>query len=103
MSNHILFILVIIINIMSLYSSKTWYNKIMADRVALDRVSLERIPIKYIIFKEKTLKKFLKSMKNKYDIYHNKSIASIAEGIISYNELSEDQKTLIEVVISLCY
>ena len=75
----------------------------MLERVALDKVALERIPIKYVIFKEKTLKKFLKTIKNTYDIYHNKSIATIAEGVMSYNELSEDKKTLIEVVISLCY
>ena len=45
----------------------------------------------------------MKQVKHNLDIYHNKSIVSLAEGIISYQELSEDEKTLIEAVISLCY
>ena len=72
-------------------------------RIYFDRISLERASLKYVIFKEKTLKKMIKNIKQTLVIYQNKSIASIAEGVACYNELSEDEKTLIEVVISLCY
>jgi predicted nucleotide-binding protein (sugar kinase/HSP70/actin superfamily) len=64
---------------------------------------LNRFALKYIVFKEKKLVKILKNIKNKLEMYHNKSIVSVAKGVITYNELSEDEKTLIEAVISLCY
>lgn len=88
---------------MNTSSTKNWHNRLNMDRINFDRTTLERASFRYVIFKEKTLKKFIKNMKNTIDIYHNKSIVSIAEGVISYNELSEDEKTLVEVVISLCY
>jgi hypothetical protein len=47
--------------------------------------------------------KIMKTIKNKLEIYYNKSIVSIAEGITTYNELSEDDKTIIETIISSCY
>lgn len=62
-----------------------------------------RFALRYVIFKEKKLAKLLKSIINKVEIYHNKSIISVSQGIITYNELSEDNKTIIETVISLCY
>ena len=98
MNYYIVFILVNIINIMRIYAVNPFHNRFMVDRINLERVSF-----KYIIFKEKTLKKMLKTIKNTYEIYHNKSLISIAEGIMYYNELSEDEKTLIEAIISLGY
>jgi hypothetical protein len=65
--------------------------------------NFNRFALRYVIFKEKSLAKLLKSIINKFEIYHNKSIVSVAQGIITYNELSDDEKTLIETVISLCY
>jgi len=65
--------------------------------------NLNRLALRYVIFKEKKVAKILRLLKHKFDIYHNKSIVSVAEGIIAFQELSEDEKTLIEVVISLCY
>jgi hypothetical protein len=97
MNRYILFIIFNIINITRLYASNI-FKRIYFDAITLDRASL-----RYVIFKEKTLQKMIKNIKQTLVIYQNKSIASIAEGITSYNELSEDEKTLIEVVISLCY
>ena len=45
----------------------------------------------------------MKKIKNYIEIYHNKSIVTLAEGITTYNDLSEDEKTLIESIISFCY
>ena len=59
--------------------------------------------LKFILFKDKNNIKLLKKLKNYYELYYNKSIAKISEGIYEYNALSEDQKTIIETVISLCY
>jgi len=65
--------------------------------------NLNRLSLRYIVFREKKIGKIIKTIRNNLNIYHNKSIACVAEGIISYNDLSEDEKTLIETVISLCY
>lgn len=65
--------------------------------------SLNRFSLRCIVFREKKLVKIMKKIKNNLDIYHNKSIACVAEGVIGFNDLSEDEKTLIEAVISLCY
>jgi hypothetical protein len=64
---------------------------------------MNRFALRYIIFKEKKLAKILKSIANKLIIYHNKSIASVGEGVSRFNELSEEDKILIETIISLCY
>jgi hypothetical protein len=65
--------------------------------------NLNRLALRYVIFKEKKFAKIIKTVCKNLDIYHNKSIVCVAQGIISYNDLSEDEKTLIETVISLCY
>jgi uncharacterized protein (UPF0128 family) len=67
------------------------------------KYNLNRLALRYVIFKKKKLAKLLKNIINKFEIYHNKSIISVAQGIITYNELPEDKKTIIETVISLCY
>jgi hypothetical protein len=64
---------------------------------------LNRFGLRYVIFKEKKLAKILKTIVNKLEICHNKSIVSVAEGVISFNDLSDDEKFLIEAVISFCY
>ena len=65
--------------------------------------NLNRLALRYVIFKEKKVAKILKNILHTIEIYHNKSIVSVAEGVTSFNELSEDKKTLIETIISLCY
>ena len=64
---------------------------------------MNKLALRYIVFKEKRMGKLIKNIVNKLEIYHNKSIVSVADGIMSYNELSENEKTLIETVISLSY
>ena len=88
-------ILLIIFNAISVSLTKNMFHNL--------NFNLNRLTLKYIIFKEKKLAKIIKNVANNFDIYHNKSIVCLAEGINSYNELSEDEKTLIEVIISLCY
>ena len=65
--------------------------------------NINRLALRCVIFKEKKITKALKNFANLLKIYHNKSIVSVAEGIVTYNELSEDDKTIIETIISLCY
>ena len=65
--------------------------------------NLNRLGLRYVIFKKKTLLKIVKRVVNNFDIYYNKSIVSVSEGINNYNDLSESERTLIETIISLCY
>lgn len=67
------------------------------------KLNYNRFTLRCIIFKEKKLTKIIKKIKHYVEIYHNKSIVSIAEGVTTYSDLSEDEKTLIETIISLCY
>jgi hypothetical protein len=44
------------------------------------------------------------SLKNFYDKCYNKSIVSLAEGMNDYNSnFTEEEKFIIETIISLCY
>ena len=56
-----------------------------------------------VIFKEKKLHKLYNMVKDKFKTYHNKTIVIAADSYFKYNELSEDDKIIIETIISLCY
>ena len=64
------------------------------------KIGLRNAGFKMIIFKEKSLPKFIKKF---YELYYNKSVGFIGERLGDYNNLSEDDRTLIETIISLCY
>ncbi len=64
---------------------------------------LRNLGLRIIVFKEKKLQKILKGVKNITDIYYNKAIVCTADGINTYNDLSDDDRTIIETIISLCY
>jgi hypothetical protein len=60
--------------------------------------------LKLILFSDKRNIKIFKEIKNFYKICYEKSISSIGEGISDYNnKLTENEKTIIETIISLCY
>lgn len=86
-------ILILLLNIIACASSKFPCNN----------YTLSRLSLRYIVFKEKTMAKILKKIVNKIHFYHTKTIVTVAEGVTTFNELSEDEKTLIETIISLCY
>ena len=62
---------------------------------------LRNFGLRIIVFKEKKLAKILNVIKNITTLYYNKAIVCTAEGINSYNELSVEDKILIETIISL--
>jgi hypothetical protein len=66
-------------------------------------IQIRNAGFKLIIFKEKTLPKFVKKITSFYEMCYYKSMISIAEGLSDYNNLSEEDRTLIETIISLCY
>jgi len=66
-------------------------------------IQVRNAGFKMIILKEKSLPKFIKNFKSFYELYYNKSVAFIGERLGDYNNLSEEDRTLIETIISLCY
>lgn len=59
--------------------------------------------LKILLLSDKKNIVVFKQIKNFYKICYNKSIDTIIQGVSGYNNLSEDEKTIIEVIISLCY
>ena len=59
--------------------------------------------LKIILLSDKRNIKIFKEFNNFYKIYCNKSILSIVQGISNYNNLTDDDKIIIETIISLCY
>lgn len=66
-------------------------------------IRIRNTGLRMIIFKEKKLPKIVQKIRNFYEICYYKSIASFGEGIQDYNNLSEEERSLIESIISLCY
>jgi hypothetical protein len=67
-------------------------------------IRLRNNSLRFILFKDKNNIKLFKSFKKFYERCYNKSIASIAQGISDYNSnLTEDDRIIIETIISLCY
>ncbi len=60
--------------------------------------------LKLVLFGDKRNIKILKELNNFYKICYNKSISCISQGISDYNtKLTEDEKQIVEAIISLCY
>jgi hypothetical protein len=60
--------------------------------------------LKIILLGDKRNIKIFKEIKHFYKICYEKSIASIGQGICDYNnKLTEEEKTIVEAIISLYY
>jgi hypothetical protein len=68
-----------------------------------NNLRFRNLGLRLIVFKEKKINKMLRIFNNNLQKYHDKAIVYVADCINSYNEFSEDDKLLIETVISLCY
>jgi hypothetical protein len=67
-------------------------------------VGLKNSYLKFILLSDKRNIKIFKEFKNFYKICYNKSISCIGQGVSDYNnKLTEDEKTILEAIISLCY
>ena len=90
-SSIFIFGLLSLVQFISIISSSTNYNNLR----------LRNYGLRLIVFKEKRLNKILLEIKRLLQIYYNKSLVCTAQGINSYNELSDEDKLIIETVISL--
>ena len=66
-------------------------------------IQLRNTGFRIIIFKEKVLPRMLQRWKGLYDSCCNKSIFYIHTGMVEYYNLSEEDRTIIESIVSLCY
>ena len=57
--------------------------------------------LRYMIFKEKKIIYMLKYFKKQTQLYYNKTIVSISEGIEKYNNLSDEDKIIVDTIYSL--
>jgi hypothetical protein len=57
--------------------------------------------LRYIVFKQSKIIHFLKKIKNNAQIYYNKAIVSVSEGIEKYNNLSDEDKVIIDTIRDL--
>ena len=65
--------------------------------------SLKNSYLKLLLLSDKRNIKIFKNFKNFYKICYNKSISCIGQGISDYNTLTDDEKTIVEAIISLYY
>jgi len=63
-------------------------------------IRIRNTGLRMVIFKEKKMPKILEKFRNLYELCYIKSVASVSEGI---NNLSEEERALIEAIINLCY
>ena len=66
-------------------------------------VRIRNTCLRLIVFNDKKYVKIFKEINKVYNIYYNKSFGFIAKSAAEYNELSEEEKIIIETLFSLCY
>ena len=64
---------------------------------------IRNLGFKVVIFKEKKYPRIIEYIKGKYQIYYEKTIASIAEGLIEYENLKYEDKEIIDLMISILF
>ena len=76
----------------------------MSIDINYSKYKLKTYGLRFMVFKKKYAPKIIYSLKNFYDKCYNKSIVSLAEGMNDYNSnFTEEEKFIIETIISLCY
>jgi len=62
---------------------------------------IRNLGFKIIIFKEKKYPKLVDYIKNRYQIYYEKAIATISESVSEYENLSYEEKLIIDFILSI--
>jgi signal recognition particle subunit SEC65 len=62
---------------------------------------IRNLGFKIIIFKEKKYPKLVDYIKNRYQIYYEKTIATISESVSEYENLSYEEKIIIDFILSI--
>jgi hypothetical protein len=61
---------------------------------------LRNLKFKFVILKDKEYPKLIKYIKNKYKLFYEKAIATIGEGMMEYENLSYEDKEIIDLLIA---
>jgi len=82
----------------------TTINMCSSIDINYSKYKLKMYGLRFFVFKKRGAPKLLNSLKKFYIRCYDKSIVSIAQGMNDYNNnLTEDEKMIIETIISLCY
>ena len=72
--------------------------------ISYSKYKIKMYGLRILVFKKRGAPKLLNACKKFSVSCYNKLIVSLAEGMNDYNNnLTEDQKMIIETIISLCY
>ena len=72
--------------------------------ISYSKYKLKMYGLRFFVFKKRGVPKLLNVLKKVSVNCYNKSIVSLAQGMNDYNNnLTEDEKIIIETIISLCY
>ena len=96
-------IVILIINLTLLLVSILPVNSSINIKITNTNHLLRNTSLRLIILTKKTSPKCIQEFKDFYTVCYTKVIASINKKLIEYNSLSEEDRTLIETIISLCY
>lgn len=79
-------------------------NAITSIDINYSKYKMKIYGLKFLVFKKKNASKICKIFTNFYDRCYIKSMISLTEGINDYNNnFTEEEKLIIETIISLCY
>jgi len=69
-----------------------------------NRYRLKNYTLRILVLKKKNTPKILNAIKRFYNKCYDKTVVSIAEGMNDYNNnFTEEEKIIIETILSLCY
>ena len=79
----------------------TLFFSVFAYVLSIDSIQLRNTKYQFIIFNRKVIPKTLNRIKTIWINHYNMYIEAINKPLIEYNALPEDEKTLIEFIISM--
>jgi flagellar motor component MotA len=91
-------------NIISFIIIISLINTFASIDINYSKYKMKIYGLRFLVFKKKNAPKILKALKNFYDKCYDRSMVSLAEGMNDYNNnFTEEEKLIIETLISLCY
>jgi len=90
-----IFNIILLFNILNLILVSSSYSSNWRGRHRIRNITL-----KFIIFKKKSVPKLLNYFNRHYEKSYNKLFISVADGIIKYENLSDEDKYIIDFILS---
>lgn len=90
-------------NIFLFYALLFSISKLIYAENRFMNMNTRNLLLRCVVVKQKKIPILINKFKNFYKLCYDKTIKTMSEGVINYNQLSEEEKTIIEAVISLAY